>query len=1139
MRRQSVLRTLRCQESSWCCGRRFRSKPSPPCTHGRIPSRQFGSTGPYPRLDNSGVAAETGENAADAGSNGSVESKPSSGFGKGWGAGPTFKKTSTLTPEEMKMRDALIAEREAQEREARARRELVRSRFRTANPYSWSAAPGPAGVVPQNPLPHGQVNQTGGGFAGTPVNVSRNRDNSWYCPACHFLNYSRRSDCHKCGHVPQLAPESNSRTKPISVTRNLDGSWNCPVCQYLNFRRREDCRGCSTKPDHISPLLHWRQPPHPVMPSGPKPLGGDNTQERSQSKVQNLTQASDANPSPVANAGTQERKIGSMASSAWNAPRFEAKPVETTTKGDSQSFSQKKAQDVWSALLPDKTATAESMQGSNPQPEKDRKPAESHHSASNDPQFDPQVTQPPREFEPAAYSVPKLTTFYQTDKRSGLKPEKEPTVQAVSEHQVEELLEDADDLLEELEEPKSTEQMRDFKADNKKLRKQRRQQKNRYIRDEDGIMGSRDYDDYDDLDLDEFEAPRRKKKGKKEKKDKSLKAEDSERVPIYLPDFISVGNLADALSIRKSDFLETVRAMGFEEATYDHVLDAETAGLIATEFNFEPMFDKAEDDLVAAPEPEDPSKLVPRPPIVTIMGHVDHGKTTILDYLRKSSVAASEHGGITQHIGAFSVSMPSGKTITFLDTPGHAAFLDMRRRGANITDIIILVVAADDSVKPQTVEAIKHAKEANVPLIVAINKIDKPDINVEKVKQDLARHSVNVEDYGGDVQAVCVSGKTGQGMLELEEATIALSEMLDHRADPHGNAEGWIIEAATKKGGRVATVLVRRGTLRPGDVVVAGKTWARIRSLRNEAGAQVKEAPPGTPVAVDGWREQPVPGDEVIQAPSEQRAKEVVEMRLEKEETQKTGSDMMAINEARRAEREKREQEQQQELLAEQGIVTEPETHEESNSKAIPVIIKADVSGSVEAIVNAVSSIGNNEVYPTILRTGVGPVGEFDINHAAVAKGMIVTFNQPAEPEMTKLAQAEGVKILNHTIIYELIDDVKAKLSEHLPPIITTRVLGEAEIAQIFEITLKRRQKAFIAGCRVTNGLIGRNHKVRVFRGDEMIYDGSLASLKNVKKDVTEMRKGTECGLSFENWTGFQVGDTLQTYEEIQEKRYL
>ncbi|OAX79651.1 translation initiation factor IF-2 [Emergomyces africanus] len=607
---------------------------------------------------------------------------------------------------------------------------------------------------------------------------------------------------------------------------------------------------------------------------------------------------------------------------------------------------------------------------------------------------------------------------------------------------------------------------------------------------------------------------RRRLKELKKQEAKEAKRAMEAPAPIYLPEFITVGNLADALGVRPADFLGRLVDFGFEEATYSHILDAETAGLIASEFNFTPIIEDAGDDLVAAPPPQDISNLPPRPPVVTIMGHVDHGKTTLLDWLRKSSVVATEHGGITQHIGAFSVTMPSGKVITFLDTPGHAAFLDMRRRGANVTDIVILVVAADDSVKPQTIEAIKHAKEANVPIIVAINKIDKPDTNVERVKQDLARHNVHVEDIGGDVQAICVSGKTGQGMLDLEEATVTLSEMLDHRAERDGNAEGWVIEATTKKGGRVATVLVKRGTLRPGDVIVAGTTWAKIRSLKNEAGIVIKEALPGTPVEVDGWKEQPQAGSEVLEATSEQHAKSVIDYRLSKVETKKLSQDIGAINKAKKADLERR----RQELQAEEDERVHSAAEVDSGPKGVPFLIKADVSGSVEALVNSVSALGNSEVYARILRSGVGPIGEFDIQHAAVAKGHIITFNMPVEPSMARMAESEGVKIMNHNIIYELIDDVKSKLSDHLPPTITQHVTGEAEIGQIFEISGKGRTKIAIAGSKVRNGLISRSQKARVLRDKEVIYDGTITSLKNVKKDVTEMRKGTECGIAFENW---------------------
>ncbi|KAJ5911404.1 Translation initiation factor IF-2 [Penicillium subrubescens] len=622
---------------------------------------------------------------------------------------------------------------------------------------------------------------------------------------------------------------------------------------------------------------------------------------------------------------------------------------------------------------------------------------------------------------------------------------------------------------------------------------------------------------------------RKRRRDKRQKKAK----EEVTATPLHLPEFISVSNLADVIGVRQAEFVARMEDMGFEDVTYNHVLDAETAGLVAAEFNYEAIFDTGADDIEAAPVPEDASDLPPRPPVVTIMGHVDHGKTTILDWLRKSSVAATEHGGITQHIGAFSVAMPSGKTITFLDTPGHSAFLEMRKRGADVTDIVVLVVAADDSVKPQTIEAIKHATQANVPIIVAISKIDKEGRNPERVKQDLSVHGVHVEDYGGDVQAIGVSGKTGEGMIELEEAIGVLSEMQDHRADTACNAEGWVIEATTKSYGRVASALIRRGTLRPGDVIVAGQTWARVRTLRNEAGLSIDEATPGMPVEIDGWRDQPVAGTEILQAPTEQKAKDVVAYRQDRADTQKLGEDMVAINEARRELLEKRRQEDQDSDDAASAPV------EASGPKAINFIIKADVDGSAEAVLNSIAAVGNNEVYANILRSGVGPVTEFDIEHAASAKGKIISFNMPIDPNMSRLAEQESVTIMDHNIIYKLIDDVKDVLSEHLAPTVTQRVTGEAEVGQIFEITVKGRDKTSIAGCRVRNGLVNKTKKVRVIRGNQTVYDGTMTSLKNVKKDVTEMRKDTECGIAFDGWTDFAVGDHIQCYEEIFEKRHL
>lgn len=585
---------------------------------------------------------------------------------------------------------------------------------------------------------------------------------------------------------------------------------------------------------------------------------------------------------------------------------------------------------------------------------------------------------------------------------------------------------------------------------------------------------------------------------KKQRKLEKAAKKAAAPTPIYLPQWISVSNLASALKVRQEAFAEKLEELGYEETGPDHVLSSENAGLIAMEYNYEAILDKGDSEDLKAREPAvDSSILPPRPPVVTIMGHVDHGKTTLLDYLRKSSVAAGEHGGITQHIGAFTVPMPSGKIITFLDTPGHAAFLSMRQRGANVTDIVILVVAADDSVKPQTIEAINHAKAAKVPIIVAINKIDKEDTNIDRVKQDLARHGVDVEDFGGETQAICVSGKTGQGMEELEEAVILQSEILDMRAETDGPVEGWVVEASIKSMGKAATVLIRRGTVRIGDFIVAGTTWARVRCLRNEGGADIDSAGPGTPVEIDGWRDMPLAGDEVLEAPDEAKAKSVVDYRLEKVEREKLAVDMDAINEYRRIEQERRDHEKELARLAAEAEAEgtelaeeKPKDDKESGPTQVYFIVKGDVSGSVEAVVDSISAIGNKEVMPNILRAGVGQLSESDIEHAAAAKGCLINFNTTLEPHIVTMAKQAKVKIIDHNIIYRLVDDVKAELSKQLKPLVTHPVLGEAEIAQIFEITVKGRQVKSIAGCKVRNGTVSKTARVRVHRGDEKVFDG-------------------------------------------------
>lgn len=570
---------------------------------------------------------------------------------------------------------------------------------------------------------------------------------------------------------------------------------------------------------------------------------------------------------------------------------------------------------------------------------------------------------------------------------------------------------------------------------------------------------------------------------------KRARSKEPDVIPIFLPEFISASNLAQALQQRVDSFMKDMEEMGFENITGDTIMTGETAALVAMEYGFEPTVDNgSQRDIQPAPVPDDVSSLPSRPPVVTIMGHVDHGKTTLLDYLRKSSVAAQEHGGITQHIGAFIVNLSSGKQITFLDTPGHAAFLTMRQRGANVTDIVVLVVAADDSVKPQTLEALKHARAAKVPIIVAINKIDKEDARVDQVKADLSRHGVEIEDYGGDVQVVCVSGKTGQGMPELEENIVTLSEILDVRAETDGMANGWLLESSVKQDGRAATVLVKRGTLRMGDHIVAGKTWARIRMLRNEAGVEISEAPPGTPVEILGWRELPAAGEMVLQAPDEAKAKTAVEYRLEMAEREQ--------NSANVAEQEQRQREKAaaEVLAAERTELGEKpdEAPAEPGILTQNFIVKADVAGSVEAVSGSIMEQGNHEVQSKVLRSTAGQVTEYDVDLAAASRSIIVNFTSAIPPHIKQRADDAKVRIIDHTVIYHVVDEVRAVLGDLLPMLETQRVSGEADILQVFPINVTRRITRNIAGCRVRNGALKKGTRVKVLRKGRTIYDGTL-----------------------------------------------
>ncbi|KXX82379.1 Translation initiation factor IF-2, mitochondrial [Madurella mycetomatis] len=672
----------------------------------------------------------------------------------------------------------------------------------------------------------------------------------------------------------------------------------------------------------------------------------------------------------------------------------------------------------------------------------------------------------------------------------------------------------------------------------------RRTEKSRDNRQRRGVYDI-EREDYED---DDFYEGRRRRKAEKAEKERQKRGtlQEAGPTPIFLPEYISVSNLAIALGQKTDVFVSQLEQLGFEEVSKDHILTGETAALVAQEYGFEPTVDTGEeDDLKPRPPPEDPSSLPLRPPVVTIMGHVDHGKTTLLDYLRQSSIVAQEHGGITQHIGAFSVKMSSGKQITFLDTPGHAAFLSMRQRGATVTDMIILVVAADDSVMPQTLEAIKHARTAKVPIIVAINKIDKPEANVNRVKSDLASHGVEIEDYGGDVQVVCVSGKTGQGMDDLEENILTLSEMLDIRAELDGMAEGWVLESTIKPIGRVATVLVKRGTLRPGDFIVAGRVHAKIRSLRNEAGVEIAEALPGTAVEILGWKEPPEAGDMVLQAPDEDRAKGAVRYRAELKDRGEVIAQMAQQEQNRREKDREREEAAAAEAAAArkrgghpEAPATTPPT-EETGTKYVNFTVKGDVHGSIEAVSASILEQGNNEVRGRVLLAAPGQINESDIEHAAVSGSTIINFNNPAPARIKAMADEAGVKIMEHNVIYHLIEDVKEQLIAALPPLIIKKVVGEAEVLQIFPINIKRKVYKNIAGCRINNGTVIKGGKARVLRNGEVIFEGVIETLKNVKKDVDEMKKGSECGLSFAGWDELQQGDHIQAIEEITEKRQL
>ncbi|WP_372501871.1 translation initiation factor IF-2 [Tistrella mobilis] len=575
---------------------------------------------------------------------------------------------------------------------------------------------------------------------------------------------------------------------------------------------------------------------------------------------------------------------------------------------------------------------------------------------------------------------------------------------------------------------------------------------------------------------------------------------------VIVPEVISVQELANRMAVRGADVIKKLMTLGVM-ATINQAIDADTAELVATEFGHR-VKRVAEDDVelgILGVEDTD-DDLTPRAPVVTVMGHVDHGKTSLLDALRKTDVVAREAGGITQHIGAYQVELETGDHVTFLDTPGHAAFTAMRARGAQVTDIVVLVVAADDGVMPQTVEAINHAKAAGVPIVVAINKIDKPGVNPERVRNELLQHELVLEELGGDVIAVEVSAKTGKNLDKLLEAILLQAEVLELRANTDRAAQGAVVEAKLDKGrGPVATVLVQKGTLKTGDAFVVGSQWGRVRALIDDKGRKVEEAGPSVPVEILGLQGVPQAGDELVVVEDERKAREISAFRSEREQRARAAT-----------------------ALGARGTVEQMLSEISAGSKKeLAVLVKADVQGSLEAITATLAKLGNDEVAVRMLHGAVGGINESDITLAQASNALIIGFNVRANAQARDLARQAGLELRYYSVIYDLTNDVKSMLEGMLSPIRRETITGQAEIREVFAITKVGK----IAGCSVTEGYVRRDSKVRLLRDDVVIHEGSLSSLKRFKDDVREVRAGQECGMAFENYQDLRAGDVIEAYE--------
>ncbi|MDE2365609.1 MAG: translation initiation factor IF-2 [Betaproteobacteria bacterium] len=580
---------------------------------------------------------------------------------------------------------------------------------------------------------------------------------------------------------------------------------------------------------------------------------------------------------------------------------------------------------------------------------------------------------------------------------------------------------------------------------------------------------------------------------------------------VMVPETISVGALAQKMSIKAAEIIKALMKMG-NMVTINQMLDQETAMIVVEELGHIAKYaalDSPEAFLADTELPAAGSQTEPRAPVVTVMGHVDHGKTSLLDYIRRTRVASGEAGGITQHIGAYHVETDRGM-VTFLDTPGHEAFTAMRARGAKVTDLVILVVAADDGVMPQTIEAIHHAKAAKVPIVVAVTKIDKPEANPERIRQELVTHEVVPEDWGGDTMFAEVSAKTGQGIDALLESVLLQAEVLELRASRDAAARGIVIESRLDKGrGPVATILVQSGTLKRGDIVLAGAVFGRVRAMLDESGSAVEQAGPSIPVEIQGLSEVPVAGEAVIALTDERKAREIALFRQGKFRDVK--------------------------LARQQAAKLENVFEQKGEVKVLPLIIKADVQGSYEALGHALQRLSTDEVRVNIIHSGVGAITESDINLALASKAVVIGFNSRADSVARKLIASTGVDVRYYSIIYEAVDEIKAALSGMMAPDRRENITGLLEIREVFRIS----KVGAVAGCYVLEGIVKRSSLVRLIRNGQLIHTGELDSLKRFKDDVREVRTGFECGLSLKNFNDIQTGDQLETYEIVEVARSL